>query len=395
MTHSWDDLQALVPAPGQDIDFQACLAAFPQLELSKTTPQDPTYHQEGNVWLHTTMVLESLVAGDGYAALGSEDRASVFFAALLHDISKATTTVIDEVTGKIGQPGHSKKGAIDARIALWDKGAPFAQREAICRMIAVHQVPFYALETSRRGVTPEFTVRSLSWQMDLHLLAMLAEADMRGRICPDQNKVLDAIELFRELAKEEGCYGTPRVFSDVHTAVSYFRGANVHPDDTLYQEPGSKVIVMSGPPASGKNTWVEKNYPGLPVISFDDARSELGLKHGKNEGKVAHHATDQAKLLLGAKKPFIWNATHLSEQMRSKTLDLCFRYKAEVDLVYLEQPRDELLRRNHKRDTSLSNKALLEMLHRWEVPLPTEAHRVHYPASDLNVKAKPSRFKLK
>ena len=375
----WKDIQALVPESHVAIDFDGCLAAFPQLELAKTTPQSPMYHGEGDVWTHTRMVVESLVSSAGYAALTTGDREQVFLAALLHDISKCSTTVIDPVTGAIGQPGHSRKGAIDARIALWDAGTPFGVRESICRMIAVHQVPFYALEASRRGMTPEFTVRQLSWQVDLHLLAMLAEADMRGRICPDQQKILDSIELFRELAREEDCYGQPRSFVDAHTAVSYFRGASTHPDYPLFQEPGSKVIVMSGLPASGKNTWVAKHHPELPVISFDDAREQLGLRHGKNEGAVAHHAVDQAKVLLRAKKPFVWNATHLSDQMRSKSLDLCFAYNAQVEVVYLESARADLLGRNHKRDTSLTNKGLLAMLHRWEVPLPTEAHQVSYP----------------
>lgn len=93
---------------------------------------------------------------------------------------------------------------------------------------------------------------------------------------------------------------------------------------------------------------------------------------------AAHHAVDKAKELLRAKAPFVWNATHLSQAMRSKSLDLLFAYGAEVELVYLEHSRVELLHRNTRRDTSLSNKALLGMLHKWELPLPTEAHRTVY-----------------
>jgi len=375
---NWEQIQRLVPAAGQSPDYKACLAAFPILELAKTTPQSPVYHQEGDVWTHTVMVLESLLTMPEYQAAGRANQVIVFIAALLHDMSKCSTTVIDPDTGAIGQPGHSRKGSIDARIALWDAGVPFDTREAICRLIAVHQVPFYAFKGSRRGVTPEFIVRELSWQLDIPLLAMLAEADMRGRICPDQEGILEAIELFREIAREEDCYGKPRSFVNRHTAVSYFRGASVHPDYALFQEPGSKVIVMSGLPASGKNTWVSANHPTLPVISFDDAREELGLRHGKNEGMVAHHAVDQAKELLRTKKKFVWNATHLSQQMRTKTLDLLFAYNAEVELVYVEKPRAELLRRNTRRDTSLSNKALEAMLFKWDLPLPTEAHKVTY-----------------
>jgi predicted kinase len=373
----YEQLQALVPAPGQSPDFQACLTAFPALEFAKTTRQDRRHHGEGDVWTHTVMVVEALLALPGYRAASRADQEIVFLAALLHDIAKHSTTVVDPVTGAIGQPGHSRKGAIDARIALWDAEVPFEVREAVCRMIGVHQVPFFAVSGSRRG-SPEYLVRSLSWQVNIPLLAMLAEADMRGRICEDMQSVLDNIELFRELAREEGCYGKPRAFANAHTAVSYFRGANIHPDYAFHQEKGSKVIVMSGLPASGKNTWVERNHPDLPVISFDDAREELGLPHGKNEGAVAHLAIDRAKELLRQKKPFVWNATNLSTLMRKKTLDLLFAYQAEVTLVYLEKPRAELLRRNSRRDTSLSNRALEGMLVRWDLPLPTEAHAVIY-----------------
>jgi len=208
----------------------------------------------------------------------------------------------------------------------------------------------------------------------------VAEADMRGRICDDAQTALDNIELFRELAQEEGCFESPRRFADDHTRVSYFRGADVHPDYSLFQEEGSLVTVMCGLPASGKNTWVEANRKGLPVVSFDDAREELRLKHGQNDGMAAHHAVDKAKELLRAKVPFVWNATHLSQSMRDKSLDLLFAYGAEVELVYLEHSRSELLRRNTRRDTSLTNKALVGMLHKWELPLPTESHAITYLA---------------
>ena len=374
----WKSIELLVPIDGGAPDFDACLAAFPTLELAKKTAQDARWHAEGSVWTHTVLVVQELLQMPAYQALDRDDQVVVFLAALLHDVAKHRTTVIDEITGRISQPGHSKKGAIDARVALWDAGAPFATREAICRLIAHHQVPFFALESSRRGVSPEFTIRELSWQLDTRLLALLAEADIRGRICPDQQRVIDAIHLFRELAIEEGCFGNARKFVDAHTAVSYFRGASLHPDYPLFQTPGSPVVLMCGLPASGKNSYVSDHHPGLAVVSFDDAREELGLRHGKNEGAVAHFAIDRAKELLRAKEPFVWNATHLSDLSRSKSLDLCFAYSAEVEIVYLEAPRSELLRRNSRRDSSLSNGALLQMVNRWEVPLPIEAHRVRY-----------------
>jgi len=375
---NWKDVQSLVPQLNKAPDFQHCLAVFPILKLAKQAPQSPIYHAEGNVWIHTMLVVEALLADPAYQALMRSEQEIVFLAALLHDVAKYSTTLIDPVTKAISQPGHSRKGAIDARIMLWDAGVPFATREAICRLIHVHQLPFFAMQGTRQGKSPEFIVRELSWQLNIPLLAMLAEADVRGRICVDQQKVLDNIELFRELAREEGCYGKPRSFVDAHTRVSYFRGADVHPDYPLFQEPGSQVTVMCGLPASGKNTWVAEHRKGLPVVSFDDARTELGLRHGENDGRAAHFAIDKAKELLRKRQAFVWNATHVSQQMRDKTLDLLYAYNAEVELVYLEQLRRELLRRNSRRDTTLTNKALEAMLRKWEIPFPTEAHVVTY-----------------
>ena len=203
---NYEQLRLLVPAAGRSPDFQACLSAFPALEFARATPQDPRHHAEGDVWTHTMMVIDELLALPEYQAASRADQEVVFLAALLHDIAKYSTTVTDPVTGVIGSPGHSRKGAIDARIALWDMGVPFGVREAICRMIGAHQAPFFAMEGSRRGA-PEFVVRELSWQLDIRLLAMLAQADTLGRVCQDMRRSLDNIELFRELAREEKCYG--------------------------------------------------------------------------------------------------------------------------------------------------------------------------------------------
>lgn len=87
---------------------------------------------------------------------------------------------------------------------------------------------------------------------------------------------------------------------------------------------------------------------------------------------------DKARALLRRKSPFVWNATHLSAQMRGKTLDLLCACGAEVRIVYLESSSGEVFSRNRRRDTTPSNEALERMLHRWEVPLPSEAHAVDH-----------------
>lgn len=374
---NWKDLKALIPSPDSTYDWQLLCELVPGLLALERTPQDTRHHAEGNVGVHTRLVLDALLADPAWQNAAEPRRQVMFIAALLHDIAKPDTTVVDPVTGAIGQPGHSKRGAVDARILLWKAEMPFELRESACRIIAVHQLPFWAFD-SRRAETPEFIVRRLSWELDVSELTCVARADMRGRICEDQASHLADIELFEELAREQGCWNRPWEAADAHTRLLYARGKKIDPSFALHKEVGSEVIVVCGMPASGKDTWVSNNAKGLPVVSFDDAKADLGLKHGQNDGKAAHHAVDKAKELLRRRSPFVWNATHLSLEMRTRTLDLLYAYNASVKLVYLEAAEPVVFSRNSKRDTTLSNKDLARMLHRWEIPMPWEAHEVLY-----------------
>ncbi|MFV0673207.1 AAA family ATPase [Variovorax sp. tm] len=374
---NFDDLRALVPEPGKGVDWTQCCELLPALLRLEETPQDPYYHAEGNVGIHTRMVLDALMQDEHYRRADADRRFVLFMACLLHDIAKPDTTVIDEASGRVGQPGHSRRGAVDVRVLMWKARVPFALREAVCRIIAVHQVPFHAF-ASRKGVRPEWLAHRLSWELSLPDLCCVARCDMLGRHYEKRADSMADIALFEQLAQEEGCWEGPRKMADAHTRLAYFRGADTSPDYPLFQNAGSQVTVMCGLPASGKNHWVAQHRKGWPVVSFDDARAELGLKHGENDGLAAHHAVDQAKALLRRQERFVWNATHLSQQMRTKTLDLLWAYHAHIELVYLEVPHPELMRRNRERDTTLSNAGIERMLHRWELPTPVEAHETVY-----------------
>ncbi len=379
----FDELQKLMPTDaGQGIDWAGLLELLPDLAQLGETPQDPIWHAEGNVWTHTRMVCERLVEMPEFQQADADRRFVLFYACLLHDIGKPACT---ETTpeGRVTSVGHSRRGAIDTRVLLWRGGVPFDLREQICRIIATHQLPFYAIQGDRSGNDAEFLVRKLSWEVCVRDLVTVAKADTLGRICAEPSEALVNTELFAELAREEGCFDAPRAFPDAHTRMRYFETeGKISPDHAFFAEPGSQVTVLSGLPASGKDTWVQKHAGGRAVVSFDDAREELGVKYGTDAaGAAVHLVIDRAKELLRKKAPFVWNATNLSRQMRKKTLDLLYAYGAEVEIVYLESDEKAIKRRNTKRDTSLSNAAIDKMLYKWEVPLPSEAHEVGYASS--------------
>jgi len=396
MKASYNDMLSLLPENGIVQNFESFIELFPTLKELETTPQDAYYHAEGDVWTHTKMVCQSLMTLPEYQQENYRDKFVMFYSALLHDISKPACTKFEE-DGRITSAGHSKRGAIDTRILLWKTGVPFDIREDIVNIIATHQVPFFAfadkpkIGSNKPLRTPEYIAHQLSWQLPLNLLINVATADMLGRTFKDKQSCLDDIELFKEVALEQNCYLQPKQFPDSTTRLEYFRSTGaISPDYPFFKEKGSEVIVLSGLPATGKNTWVENNAKGLEVLSFDDAKEALGLVQGDNVGKAVHMVTDRAKELLRKKEPFVWNATHLSSQMRNKTLDLLFNYNAHVTLVYLEAPEDEIKRRNTQRDTTLPNSKIDEMLFKWEVPLKLESHDVIYvPEHGLKKKLKP------
>jgi hypothetical protein len=47
--------------PNEQIDWDAILAKFPSLYGLERCEQNPLYHAEGNVWIHTKLVCEALV----------------------------------------------------------------------------------------------------------------------------------------------------------------------------------------------------------------------------------------------------------------------------------------------------------------------------------------------
>ena len=84
----------------------------------------------------------------------------------------------------------------------------------------------------------------------------------RGRTCKDQDRLLDNIEMFREMVREFGCYDAPRPFaSDAHRVAYFGSGSSDrHPDAPVDPESRCRVIVMSGLPAAGKDTWLQPRF---------------------------------------------------------------------------------------------------------------------------------------
>lgn len=365
-------LLALVPtAPDWTIDWPVIWGLWPELPALDSCPQDPIHHAEGDVGLHTRMVTEALIGLPEWRHLDVYDRGLLFWSAILHDIGKPATTR-EEEGGRISARNHARVGTQMARRMLYDINAPFAWREALCGMVSEHLVPFWLIEkdnAKRQAI-------QLSWRCRPDHLCLHAQADTLGRICADQQGVLDNIELARETLKEAGCFTAPFAFANAASRVSFFEKPDRDPHYAEFEDFRCKVTVMSGLPGAGKDTWIETHRPDLPMVSLDNIRAELGAPATGNQGQVIQAARERAREHLRRGQDFVWNATNISRQLREKSLKLLRDYNAEVEIIYLEPTAERLFTQNQNRDSAIPTKALLGLMRKLEPPQDWEAHSV-------------------
>ena len=357
-------------------EWRALEQEFSWIADMRGVVQDPIHHAEGDVAVHTKMVLEALQSLNEFKRLDAETQEILWTAALFHDVEKRSTTVIEE-GGRVSSRGHAKKGEFTSREILFrEVPSPFFLREKICALVRYHGLPLWIFEKSN----PAKSIFEASLRVDMPLLALLAHADVLGRVCEDQQALLDRVQLFEELCKEQQCWKTPRNFASDLAKFVYFHKDDAFPDYVPYDDLKGEVIMLSGLPGMGKDTYIKKYYSHLPVVSLDDIRRKHKLKPDDSSatGWAVQEAKEQAKVFLRKGQNFVWNATNITKQMRSQWIDLFVTYKARVKLIYLEAPYKDWLRQNNNREHPVPPKVLERLLSKLEVPTPEEAHVVEY-----------------
>ena len=135
---------------------------------------------------------------------------------------------------------------------------------------------------------------------------------------------------------------------------------------------------MSGLPGTGKDTWIKKNVPDLPMISLDYIRKNMNIPPTDKQGKVANYVREQAKEYLRRHQPFVWNATNLTSQTRESLVNLSETYRARTRFVYLETDWQTLLERNRSREDMVPQSVIEGMMRKMTLPETYEARRVEW-----------------
>lgn len=160
---------------------------FPELEALIGIEQNPKYHSEGDVWVHTMMVLDVAASLREYA----KNPLGLMLSALTHDFGKAICTEI--VRGEIHCYGHEIKGLPLVEKFMNRITGEVGLTKYVLNMAELHMKPNTLAAV---GASVKSTNRMLDSSVDPEGLICLAIADGLGKTSP--REYVSYNDFFRE-----------------------------------------------------------------------------------------------------------------------------------------------------------------------------------------------------
>lgn len=393
--------------PTMDECVEALGDALPLLRDFANTPQDRDWHAEGDVHIHTSMVLAeaySLLAGPASHLTGTR-RLLFVLGALLHDIGKPVCTREAEVRGvwRTVAQAHEAEGRSYLAPRLIRHGLAYEDLETLLGVVGYHHEPKRLASKER----PLGAYKRVCRLADPELLYWVEQADMRGRTCADRREQIDNIDVFRLFAEEYGAFSrggdhlgawseqfaiSMSGYSDDARDLALAQAQrSLEAGDILSVEEAiarsfaqrdafSDLVVMVGPSGAGKSSFVAKHLMGFDVVSLDAIRDELCGRRAdqQSNGRVLAAARERLKVSLRAKRRVVWDATSLRTDFRTRTAGLGFDYGALVTFVVFHFDAPTYGARNAGRPHAVEPSVLQGQIDSMQWPELDEAHRVIY-----------------
>jgi tRNA nucleotidyltransferase (CCA-adding enzyme) len=174
-------LQARRPSIGLALAMDLGIVGklFPELRALSGCPQEPEWHPEGDVWVHTLQVVDE--ARTRIDDLPRPLQITVMLGALAHDLGKPSTTAF--IDGRIRSMNHEELGVAPATAFLDRLNVHtidgYDVRKQVLGITAQHLKPgaWYKV----RDEVGDGAFRRLAHKVDLELLARVAKSDCEGR----------------------------------------------------------------------------------------------------------------------------------------------------------------------------------------------------------------------
>ena len=184
IAEEWQKLIEKSPKPSIGLEAARELGLierhYPELKALVGCGQDPEWHPEGDVWVHTAMAMDAAAELARREKLDEVTRKVIILGALCHDLGKPETTKFED--GRIRSKGHEEAGKEPAESFLKNILKSVADGDLILRKI----VPIIG-DHLFHVHNPEPTARALNrlakriYPATIQELMWVAECDHRGR----------------------------------------------------------------------------------------------------------------------------------------------------------------------------------------------------------------------
>lgn len=197
----WFKWAAKSTKPSRGLAFLAAtewIDHFPELNAMRGVPQDPEWHPEGDVWVHTLHCCDAMAELPDWKHCDVETRIVLMLAVLTHDTGKVKTTTQALKRGelRIVSPGHEEASGGLAESFLARINAPHAVCDRVVPLVVNHMAHFHSVS--------DRAVRRLAKRLEpenIRGLLTLMTADSFGR--PPLARVLpDSVRAIAQKAEE-------------------------------------------------------------------------------------------------------------------------------------------------------------------------------------------------
>jgi len=179
---------------------------FPELQSLVDVPQEPEWHPEGNVDLHTMMVADE--ARKLIDDLPYEKKVTVMLAAVAHDLGKPPTTKFFD--GRWRSHNHDEAG-IEPTMSFLDRLGIYTingydVRHQVVQLVKYHLKPGEFYKAESKSPVGDGAFRRLARKVEPDLLYRVAKADSLGRnpewLPPEKRFGSEAQEWFIQKVRE-------------------------------------------------------------------------------------------------------------------------------------------------------------------------------------------------
>ncbi|MFH1405188.1 MAG: HD domain-containing protein [Patescibacteria group bacterium] len=159
-----------------------------ELYKLKETPQDPGWHPEGDVWIHSIMAVNEAARICRLEGLEKDEAWVQMLTALCHDLGKPDVTEVNE-KGRITSKKHEPEGAEPANRFMESLGVDKKTQQKVVKLVESHLAPSMLYIADQKAVSPnekvsDGAIRRLAARIHpatITELVRVAKADHLGR----------------------------------------------------------------------------------------------------------------------------------------------------------------------------------------------------------------------